>query len=91
MYSKNMLKTFKNLRLQNHWANFNQKWYVKHPWVKGIHLCSNERPLSRERYNKQAQRENTLKSLNVLLQSHRAILSILGTKHPWVGEIKFFK
>ena len=33
--------------LQNHWANFNQ--YTKHPWEKGIQVCSNEghRPFPR--------------------------------------------
>ena len=29
----------KNLLLQNHWTNFNK---AKHPWVKGIQVCSNE-------------------------------------------------
>ena len=33
------------LLLQNHWANFN-KLGTKHPWVKGIHVCSNEGPRS---------------------------------------------
>ena len=33
--SENTLKKFKNLLLQNYWAN---------PWVKGIQVCSNEGP-----------------------------------------------
>ena len=30
-----------HLLLQNHWANFNQIG-TKHPWVKGIQVCSNK-------------------------------------------------
>ena len=34
-----------HLLLQNHWANFNQTWHkLKHPWAKGIQVCSNEGP-----------------------------------------------
>ena len=31
------------LLLKNHWANFT-KLCTKHPWVKGIQVCSNEEP-----------------------------------------------
>ena len=40
---KNSMTKFKNLLLQNHWANFNQTWHKaslgKGP---GIQVCSNE-------------------------------------------------
>ena len=36
-------RNWKNLLLQNHWANLNQTWH-KASWVKGIQVCSNEEP-----------------------------------------------
>jgi hypothetical protein len=39
---KNGVGLFKNLLLQNHWANFNQTWHKYYPWVKGIQICSKE-------------------------------------------------
>ena len=34
---------WRNSLLQNHWAN-STKLVTKHPWVKGIQICSNEGP-----------------------------------------------
>ena len=38
-----------HLLLQNHWVN-SSKLKIKHPWVNGIQVCSNEgpRPFQRE-------------------------------------------
>ena len=44
--SENKLTIFKNLCIQNHWANFNLsiKLGTNHPWVKSILVYSNEGP-----------------------------------------------
>jgi hypothetical protein len=39
---KNVVGSFKNLLLQNHWANFNQTYGTNYPWVEGIQVCSYE-------------------------------------------------
>ena len=44
------LTKLRNLILQNRWANFNQMG-TKHPWVKGIQVCSIEEPFNSHTVN----------------------------------------
>ena len=41
-----------HLLLHNDWVNFNQTHKrTKHPWVKGIQVCSNEKPINSPKIN----------------------------------------
>ena len=46
--SENTSTKFFNLLLQNHLANLTQ-FDTKHPWVKGIQVCSNGEPFNSQK------------------------------------------
>ena len=66
--SRNTWTTFKNLLLQNHWANFNQSWHKAY-LIKEDSNCSNKRPrpFPREKISKK------LKYIDHILKSPKPL------------------
>ena len=61
---------------------------TKHPWVKGIQICFNERPSLFPREDKNKIQKNTMvKDLKSSKLNH-IINFKLGTMNPYIGLIK---
>ena len=85
---KNTLTKFKNLLLQNHWANF-PHIVTMHPWVKGIQVCSNEGPRPFPRGDDYKLAKIHWRNLKIVIsRTTEPISTKLGTKHPWERGIK---
>ena len=89
---------FKNLLLQNHWANLPKlgranltKLGTKHPWGKGIQVCSNEGPCSFSRGDNYKMVKIHWRNLKIFFsRTTEPISTKLGTKHPWMKGIQVY-
>jgi hypothetical protein len=80
--------SFKNLLLQNHWANLT-KLGTNHPWVKGIKVCSNEGDCPSPRGDNSKRVKIHWKILKIFLSRTSWPKSRkLGTNYPWVMGIQ---
>ena len=62
---------------------------TKHPWMKGIQVCSNERPCPFLKGNNYEIAKIHWRNLKIFFsRTTKPISTKLGTKHPWVKGIQ---
>ena len=61
---------------------------TKHPWVKGIQVCSNEGPRPFPRGDNYEIVKIHWRNLKIFSRTTEPISTKLGTKHPWVKGIQ---